>query len=214
MPTPKTRKPTGKKSYHHGDLRAAMVREARRLVQEEGSERLSLRAIGREVGVSHAALYHHFPDRESLLASVAAGGFAGLRQAMLERAQSSDGPPLARLQEAGVAYVLFAWNNPHLYRLMFSGRLADRARFPQLQTAADGAYAALGRLLGQMGDEPGTDDDLADHPAGRAAWAMVHGLAMLLIDGRFGDEVSSRDEAERVAREVTLVLGRGLKAMA
>jgi len=191
-----------------------MVHEALRLVQKEGDERLSLRAIGREVGVSHAALYHHFPDRESLLASVAAGGFTGLRQAMLERAQSCDGPPLARLQEAGVAYVLFACDNPHLYRLMFSGRITDRARFPELQTAAEGAYAALGRLLGQIGDEPETDEDQADHPASRAAWATVHGLAMLLIDERFGDEVSSREEAERVTREVTTVLGRGLRAMA
>lgn len=202
--------PSGKKSYHHGDLRTALVGEARRLVREEGAAGVSMRAIGRAAGVSHAALYHHFPDREALLAAVAAEGFAGLREAMLERARSSDGPPLTRLQEAGVAYVVYACADPNLYRLMFGDHITDRARFSELQNSADAAYEALGALLGEMAD--GGAEGVADNPVSRAAWAMVHGVAMLLIDGRFGADVSPA-EVVRVTREVTTVLGRGLRAM-
>jgi len=171
---------------------------------------MSLRAIARGVGVSHAALYHHFPDRDALLAAVAAEGFVALRQAMLDRAQSSDGPPLTRLQEAGVAYVLFAWGHPNLYRLMFSGLIADRDSYPELQSSADAAYTALGQLLSRTrGKSHGKGEPMADHPASRAAWATVHGLAMLLIDGRIGAGVTTRRAVETVTREVTTVLGRG-----
>ena len=201
----------GRHSYHHGDLAPALVRAAEKLVAGHGAEEVSLRAIAREAGVTHAALYHHFSDRQELLAAVAASGFRALRQSMLERAESAEGPPLTQLQEAGVAYVLFATRNPHLYRLMFRAQIADRHRYPDLQEAADAAYAALGSLLSRTG--AGQSAMSEDHPAGRAAWGTVHGLAMLLVDGRVSEGDTSPETVERITREVTTVLGRGLRSL-
>jgi AcrR family transcriptional regulator len=214
MPQPVARRSPAKpdRDYHHGNLRTVLVRTAEQLVGRDGAERVSLRAIARKTGVSHAALYHHFADRQALLAAVAASGFATLTDSMLARAESSDGPPWSRLQDAGVAYVLFAIEHPHIYRLMFSGQVTDRARYPELQTAADAAYEALGHLLRQTADKKDTRE-FGEHPASRAAWATIHGLAMLLIDGRFGKEACSPEEAERVTREVTQILGRGMRSM-
>lgn len=200
------------RDYHHGDLRRALLAAARTLVASRGAPRVSLRAIAREAGVSPAAPYHHFQDRESILAAVAGAGFSELEAAMEEATRGADeSDPLRRLQGAGIAYVRYAVANPEVYRLMFSGLLSDRRRFPELKERSDAAFAVLIRLLGR-GDTSG--GDRGDLPAvALATWSTVHGLALLLIEGLLREETGSL-EAGEVAREVTLVLGRGLRGYA
>jgi AcrR family transcriptional regulator len=202
-----------KNRYHHGDLRNALLEAAERLVRERGAERVSLRGIARAAGVSHAAPYHHFVDLEDLLAAVAASGFIRLRNMMLERAvAATDANALGRLQEAGVAYVSFAAANSELYRLMFSARLRDSRDHPELTRASVAAYEALGKLLARMAE--GEDTAMSDAGWGEAAqasWALVHGLAMLLIDGRLDVDSGTPAPVEALARDVTTVLGRGLR---
>jgi AcrR family transcriptional regulator len=202
-------------SYHHGDLRRALVDAATRLVRLNGATQVSLRHIAREAGVSHAAPYHHFPDREALLAEVALGGFEALGEALRGGAEGSadagaDAGPLARLQGAGVAYVVFAVDNPEVYRLMFGGLLSDRSRYPALETAADAAFGVLLELLGPGGAPPGPG---AANPAALATWSTVHGLASLMIEGLLAEETAATS-SEELARQATLVLGRGLRAYA
>lgn len=200
----------GRDDYHHGDLRRALLEAGERLVAKQGAARASLRSIAREAGVSSAAPYHHFADRESLLAEVAASGFRSLGRAMETAATAHRAdPPLDRLRAAGVAYVGFAAENPHLYRLMFGGLLSDRSRFPGLQAAAEATFGVLLRFLGprDVGGGAGTLP-----AAALAAWSTVHGLAFLLIEGMLRDEAAELG-VEEIARRVTLVLGRGLKAV-
>jgi AcrR family transcriptional regulator len=202
--------------YHHGDLRRALLEAAEQLIREVGPDAASLRAIARAAGVSHAAPYHHFADLEDLLAAVAASGFVRLREAMLERAATGDDPaPLRRLQEAGIAYVGFAAANPELYRLMFSGRARGSRVHPELAEASDAAYEALGGLLARTtGRKPvGNGGDGGGGEAARASWALVHGLSMLLIDGRLDVDTGDARQVERLAWEVTTVIGRGLQSM-
>lgn len=186
-------------------------------------EELSLRGIARSAGVSHAAPYHHFKDVNALLAAVAASGFIRLRQAMLERAHSSGREPLRRLQEAGIAYVDFAVRHPELYRLMFSGRLRAYRDDPELSEASSAAYGALGELLlRSRSDQDGDADSSAGranlqaddslNAAATAAWSLVHGHAMLLIDGRLEVDSGDPSEVAESAREVTGILGRGLRS--
>lgn len=198
-------------NYHHGDLRRALLDAAARLVATEGAARVSLREIAREAGVSHAAPYHHFTDRESLLAEVAARGFDAMGEALAQGAGVGDASssPLARLQGAGVAYMRFAAENPELYRLMFGGLLSDRSRYGGLQSAADGAFAVLLRLLG----EEGAGEGGAAAPVALATWSTVHGLASLLIEGLLAEETRATS-IDEIARQVTTVLGRGLKSYA
>lgn len=197
--------------YHHRDLPRALLEAAGRLVAREGAANASLRAIAREAGVSHAAPYHHFEDRESLLAGVAASGFDALGTAMERAAKESRArDPLDRMQAAGVAYVAFAVENPEIYRLMFGGLLTDRTRHPGLKEAADRAF---GQLTGLPGGAAGPGPTDGPSPVAVAAWSTVHGLAFLLIEGLLPGRVGAVDPGE-IARQVTRVLGLGLQSFA
>lgn len=199
-------------SYHHGDLRTTLVDAAVRLVRREGAARVSLREIAREAGVSHAAPYHHFDDREALLAEVAVLGFQDLGSALRKGAQAyADSAPLIRLQGAGVAYIEFAVGNPEIYRLMFGGLLSDRKGYPALEAAANAAFDVLVELLGRGGQAARSSTDV--NPVALATWATVHGLGSLMIEGLLSQEIEAIP-VDEMARQVTTVLGRGLRSFA
>ena len=197
------------RSYHHGDLRRTLLNVALHLLEEYDPGHLSLRAIAREAGVSRAAPYHHFANREALLAAVATEGFRALRAAMVKRLTSMEGGPLQRMQEMGVAYVLFAVRHPQLYRLMFGGELRDRKHHEELRRESGATYAALGAA---MEDSMETGSSGGGEPGAFAlsAWALVHGLAMLLVDQRVGEPDMSNHQVEMLGRKTTEVLGRGV----
>src|SRR5919206_3833931 len=119
-------------TYHHGNLRPALLRTAAKTLEKEGIGALSLRETARRAGVSHNAPYRHFPDREALLAALAAQGFAMLG----EQLRGKPG------REMGEAYVRFALEQPQRFRLMFGGVL-PLGKYPQLSISAKGAYEAL-----------------------------------------------------------------------
>ena len=103
--------------YHHGDLRDALIAAAQDIMETEGLAALSLRAVSRRAGVSPAAPYHHFPDKQALLDAVAERGFDALTSAMTERMDRA-GDSAARLDASGIGYVAFAVANPALFGLM------------------------------------------------------------------------------------------------
>lgn len=181
----------GTRTYHHGDLRGALLAAAGELLAEGGVAVVSLREVARRAGVSHNAPYRHFADRDALLAELAAEGFAELsrRMALL---------PVARLQALGQCYVAFALEQPGRFALMF-GDVADRQRYPQLQEAAQALY----RQLGSSVQSVAPDQDLAT--ASLAAWSLVHGLAQLLLGGQLPGQ-----DAARVAQAVTGLFVAGL----
>ena len=166
------------KAYHHGDLRAALVAAARALLEEEGFEALSLRGAARRVAVSRQAPYHHFADRNALLAAVAAEGFRDLSRSMLAQMARQD-DPMARMIACGVGYVVFAADNPALYQLMFSGLGGGFASDPDLLPSSTGAFQVLNEAIIRLHAEN------ADHPIdldleSLTAWSKVHGLADLI----------------------------------
>lgn len=162
-------------TYHHRDLRPALLRTAARLLEKEGAAGLSLRELARRAGVSHNAPYRHFPDREALLAALAAEGFGRLGEAL---AQASG-------RAMGEAYVRFALEHPQLFRLMFGGHVAF-ARHRALAEAAGRPYQAL---IEAFRDQPSIADP---EKAAAAAWSLVHGLAHLLLDGQFVRQAGER----------------------
>lgn len=197
-------KPDGR--YHHGNLRHALVEAAAQLLQEEGVERLTLRGVARRAGVSHTAPYHHFADRRALIAALAAAGFRDLRQAMVDRMAAPQESPARRLQATGMAAILFAARKPDHYRLMFGPVLADRSGYPDLEKAAREAFEVI--VMGLREADVTTDREDSARKIGIAAWAMVHGLAMLVVDGQLG--LASTEEVERIAKEATDLLWVGL----
>jgi len=154
-------------TYHHGDLRAVLLAAAAKIIEKEGLAGLSVREAARRAGVSHNAPYRHFPDRDALLAALAANSFELLRRAT----QDQSG------RELGVAYVRFALEHPGRFRLMFGARLpVDHHR--ELRLRVEEVFAGLG-----------ADAEIA----AAAAWSLVHGLARLLLDGHLeGDEAFVR----------------------
>jgi AcrR family transcriptional regulator len=167
--------------YHHGDLERALLRAALRTIQRRGLDGLTLRGVGRDVGVSQTALYRHFADKAALLGAVAREGFRLLREALLEaRERAGRGRP--GFEAMGEAYVRFAVANPSHYRVMFGAPL-DEAADPDLAREGAAAFQVLvDALLEQQRDGLVRADD----PLHLALfiWALVHGVAMLAIDGR------------------------------
>jgi AcrR family transcriptional regulator len=159
--------------YRHGNLPAALVATARQILDESGMQAVGLRETARRVGVSATAAYRHFASKEELLASVAAEGFRELGAAM-EGATRGPNP----LSRAGLAYVGFAQQNRGLFRLMFGPVLAERAKYPALRAATEGVEALLLRGVADLDQRP-----LDDNHAAMAAWALVHGLSYLVVDG-------------------------------
>jgi AcrR family transcriptional regulator len=109
-----------KHSYHHGDLRAALITAAETTLAESGVEDFSLRQVAKRVGVSHSAPAHHFGDAQGLLCALAAEGFRRFRATMLARQAAAPADPMAQLVASGLGYLDFAETSPALFTLMFA----------------------------------------------------------------------------------------------
>src|SRR5215831_16642070 len=170
------------KPYHHGDLRRALLDEALRTIQMHGVEHLTLRTVGERLGVSRSALYRHFADKQSLLATVAKEGFRTLRQA-LAGAWEGNGRGRIAFEAVGKAYVQFAVANPSYYRVMFGGFIESAAKDDQFVAEAKAAFRVLvaGLVEQQKAGEIRRDDPVL---MARFVWALFHGTAMLFIDGQ------------------------------
>ncbi len=170
-------------SYHHGNLRAALIDAARELIASSGTETLSLRAVARRANVSTAAPYRHFKSRNALLAALAEDGYRALSTEILEAVAHHPDDPLARLRDAGVAYVRFAAANPTHYRVMNTPGLIDKTDEPAYAKAAE---EALGLLLHAIRDcqRAGVIPDADPAKLALAAWSGMHGLATLICDGQ------------------------------
>ncbi|MEV6853490.1 TetR/AcrR family transcriptional regulator [Streptomyces microflavus] len=171
------------RTYHHGDLRRAILSAALDAIAAEGPAALSLRDLARRAGVSHAAPAHHFKDRTGLLTAVAAEGYALFADALA-------GAP--DLRERGVAYVRFAATHPAHFQVMFQPDLY-RADDPDLLSAQARATDALHAGVADL-PPGGRGED--DRLAGVAAWSLAHGFATLLLSGNLSDALEGRDPEE------------------
>lgn len=183
------------KAYHHNDLPAALIREALKTLSKTGDADFTLRSLARRIGVSHAAPYAHFPTKAALLAAIASAGFEAANARV--RSASNDAAALGPRQQllaGGRAAVHFGLENPALYRLMFGAELgAESYSYPGLKAAGQAAFETL---LSQVRALRPQDDGTG----ALAAWAIVHGLTLLLLDNRIqhGAFVDNDKTIERV----------------
>jgi AcrR family transcriptional regulator len=199
------RRPKRPNRYHHGDLPKALLDAALHIVETQGTEALTLRAVARLAGVSQAAPYRHFANKEAILAAVAEDGFRSLMTAMRQSVQDCGDLPLARLRAVGIGYVTFAASHPSHFRVMFGRDMADRSAFPSLRQVASDTLAMVVDAIADCqraglvrSEEPAADLALT-------AWSSVHGLSALLIDGVLDRPVAN--VAEMVTRDLFLGLG-------
>jgi AcrR family transcriptional regulator len=185
--------PNHRSAYHHGDLRAAILTEAARLVAERGADQVSLRELARSAGVSHAAPAHHFTDRRGLFTALATQGFRLLADALIE-AQGE-------FAHAALAYVRFAIEHPGHYQVMFNKSLLDVSD-AELGAAEAASGAELSRGVATLRDRNAAAD-----PAGAqlAAWSLVHGFSMLWLNGAVNAQVREMDPMDTVTRIATML---------
>ncbi len=201
-------------SYHHGNLRRALLDAGLELLAERGVDGFTLREVARRAGVSHAAPYHHFSDRGALVGAIVAESFELLGAALTEASAAAGADPLDRLGAMGRAYVDFALDHPQRYRLMFRSDLS-RSGDSEAATDADAAGArAFATLMGAVQEaadrgllREGTDAGAA----AVAAWASVHGLASLVLEGSLGIRAEHRERARQLASHVVGLVVDGLR---
>lgn len=185
-------------TYHHGDLRRALLDAAATVLAERGLGALSLRDLARRTGVSPTAPYYHFKNKAELICALADDAFDDLDDA-LATADAAHTDPADRLRAQGVAYVLFAVDHPERFRLAFRPEMGDP--FAELSETAGTLptdVPAFRQLVGAVADlvaDPTEQVRLAV-----AAWSMVHGLASLLLDGPLRTLADDRDRVEALAR--------------
>lgn len=167
--------------YHHGDLSRALLQEAVRTIETEGVGGVTLRAVGRKLGVSRTALYRHFTDKSSLLAAVASEGFRTLRN-RLEYVWNAHHGGRKGFDAMGAAYVHFAVAHPSHYRVMFGGFVKEAPPDSELAQEGTAAFQVLVHAIVSLQKQRSIR---ADDPLELAqyVWANVHGIAMLAIDG-------------------------------
>jgi AcrR family transcriptional regulator len=201
MATARAARPSRKRPdrYHHGDLPRAMLQEAVRLIQAKGVEALTLRGVGETLGVSRTALYRHFSDKQALLTAVAREGFRTLTTELRE-AWLAGGRGRIGFEAMGEAYVRFAVAHPSHYRVMFGGLLEAGDTNLELGEQATNAFQVLVDALIEQ-QESGLirrDDPLL---LARYIWAVVHGVAMLALDGQLKHQHSDAETLIRFANE-------------
>jgi AcrR family transcriptional regulator len=197
VPPPVNRRPSG---HHHGDLRNALERAALELVAEKGPHGFSLNEAARRAGVSVAAPYKHFANREALLAALAANGYREQRERFAAAVATAD-EPTDRLAAFAAAYVRFAADEPALFDVTFYAGL-DKSRHPELADAGEALLATLMPIARSVvADEQAALDLLL------RISAAAHGLAVFLRQGHFGVNADALEETvERAARTARAVV--------
>lgn len=187
-------------TYHHGDLRRALVQSALELLQAEGAAAaLTLRAVARRVGVSHAAPYRHFADRTALIVAVAEEGFVALQRALEGALAGAEADPVRQLLDPAVAYLRFAASHPAHFRVMFGPEVAGSVAKGTTPVAAGAAFQVLiDSVVRAQAAGIVRDGEAVSRAIG--LWSVAHGAAMLHIDGMIPGEAFEQVAVTLVAQ--------------
>ena len=177
--------PAGKKTYHHGNLRAALLTAAESVLEDKGIEGFTLRECARRAGVSHAAPKHHFQDVQDLLTAMAITAFQRLNEAMCSRRAQAENDPRAILQATGEGYIAFAAANPQHFSLMFQKQTLDWSN-SELKAVSQTAFMELANAVAAV---RGVEDAMSEPDARTDVilmWSVAHGFAQLFLQQQFG----------------------------
>lgn len=197
-------------SYHHGNLRRVLIDTAVEIISEQETKDLSLRKIAKRAGVSHAAPYRHFKDKNAILAAVARQGFDMMLRKTQERIARSRGNELDHFAICGLSYIDFALNFSSHYRVMFGTRVENSYFSEELKPESIPVFKLLRDIImvcqvkGLL--KAGDPQEMAI-----AAWSIVHGFAMLRIDHHIPDQGMDKKKLRELQRSVVLTLYFGLR---
>lgn len=198
----------GRRGYHHGNLREALLKAARQLIEQRGPEGFTLAEAARLAGVSPAAPYRHFRDRDALLAELARGGFERFADVLAEAWDGGRPTSLKAFERLGQAYLKFAHEERASYAAMFEAAFAT-APAPELKMASDRAFDVLQRACEALSAALPEAQRPPTRLMGLHVWAMAHGAASL-----FGEEGPARGKVpltpEEILESAVLIYLKGL----
>ena len=178
-------------SYHHGDLKASLKKTALRLVREKGPRGFSLSEASRMAGVTAAAPYRHYEDKDALLAEVACDGL-NLMVRELHEAADAVGGVLSQMLEVGMAYLRFSSTHSDYFVVIFNAGL-DKSKYSELGRAAEEAF----RVILELSQKAEKTPELAVQRA-VSAWGLVHGFATLTLDGALTTAIREKPRFEHL----------------
>ena len=200
---------TKKGSYHHGNLREALLEIAHTLIESEGVKAITLRRIAKEAGVSQNAPYSHFADKAALLDALAVDGFKDLIACMMKASKSAM-TPADHLQAIGTGYVNYALSHPELFHLMFNLRQSEKPASTALQEASSKSFQILRNAVinVQEAESPDREGSLI---ATISAWSIVHGLSVLIIENKLANNPDIKKlSRKKIIDQTTKIFTQGL----
>jgi AcrR family transcriptional regulator len=187
------------KNYHHGDLKNALIKAGIEILAEEGVGGLSLRKAARKAGVSHAAPYSHFADKQGLIAAIASDGHRRIHEQIEAVLETYPNDPLRLLARAAWAYVCFGLDFPAHYKITFSGTLEDEHQHPEFVEFSQRNFQVLKDIVAQCRaagvlQAEGMDLDLQ----AVSLWGLTHGLVSLMIQGQVPGQLLQRTRPKEI----------------
>lgn len=179
------------KKYHHGDLENALIQAGVEILSKDGIEGLSLRKVAKRVGVSYAAPYAHFKDRQALIAAISTEGFKQLYAALDAAASAYADDAKQQLVEAALAYAQFAVNNTDIFKTMFSGVLEKEKDYPSFVEISHNTFQRVVEIVRACQDAgvlPAAPPELM----AVSVWGQVHGVVSLVLEGQVSHTVLDR----------------------
>jgi AcrR family transcriptional regulator len=172
-----------KKTYHHGDLKNALIQAGVEILAEDGVSGLSLRKVALKAGVSHSAPYAHFADKQALIAAISTEGFRQLYERVSGVTEKYKSQPSKQLIEVAWAYVQFAMDDPDRFKVMFSAVLEKEKEYPEFVTESQRNFQLV-KMIVEANQASGQLRSGSSELAALSAWGIVHGFVMLLLEGQ------------------------------
>ena len=180
-----------KDSYHHGDLKNALIQAGIEILSKEGVNGLSLRKVARKAGVSHAAPYAHFTDKQALVAAISTAGYQKLYDRVYDAVQRYQGEPVRQLVEAAWAYVEFALTDPAHFRITLSGVVEKEKDYPAFVEISHKSFRMVAELV-EAAQRAGILNEGPPDLMAASVWGLVHGFISLILEDQISHTLLER----------------------
>jgi AcrR family transcriptional regulator len=196
-----------RKTYHHGDLKNALIKAGVDILAKEGVSGLSLRKVASKAGVSHAAPYSHFADKQALIAAISTEGFRQLYERVNSVVEEFKTRPSRQLVEVAWSYVQFAMDDRDRFKVMFSGILEKEREYPEFVAESQRNFQLVKTIV-EANQAAGVLRSGPSDLVALSAWGTIHGFVMLLLEGQIShtvlDQMSLRELVEFQLEQIML----------